>query len=112
MPLPIRHGEGKIITLDKDVLARIEKERCVVCRYIDPRTGKPAMRFPNNPNGAMNSIAGLCDPTGRVFGLMPHPEAYLFPENHPQWQRQQLAGKLPRNGMGLKIFQNAVEYLK
>ena len=112
MPLPVRHGEGKIITLDRNVLARIEKERCVVCRYIDSRTGKPTMRFPANPNGSMNSIAGLCDPTGRVFGLMPHPEAYLFPENNPQWQRQKNTGSLPTHGLGLKIFQNAVKHMK
>lgn len=112
MPLPIRHGEGKILAMDKTVLKRLENENCVACRYIDPRTRRPTMRFPANPNGALNSIAGLCDPTGRVFGLMPHPEAYLFPENHPQWQRQKLAGLLPEHGFGLKIFQNAVEYLK
>ncbi len=112
MPLPVRHGEGRIMTLDKNVLNRIEKEHCVVCRYLDTRTGKPAMRFPDNPNGSLNSIAGLCDPTGRVFGLMPHPEAYLFPENHPQWQGQKLADLLPKDGLGLKIFKNAVDYLK
>lgn len=112
MPLPIRHGEGKIITLDRKILERIEKEHGVVCRYIDPRTRKPTMRFPDNPNGSLNSIAGLCDPTGRVFGLMPHPEAYLLPENAPQWQRQKIAGNLPKHGLGLKIFENAVEYLK
>jgi len=112
MPLPIRHGEGKIITLDKTVLDRIENEHCVVCRYLDAQTGKPTMRFPDNPNGSTNAIAGLCDPTGRVFGLMPHPEAYLFPENHPQWQRQKIAGKLPKHGQGLKIFKNAVDFLK
>jgi phosphoribosylformylglycinamidine synthase len=112
MALPIRHGEGKILTMNADILKRIEKEHCVACRYIDPRTGKPTMKFPANPNGSINSIAGLCDPTGRVFGLMPHPEAYLFPENHPQWQRQRMAGKLPKHGLGLKIFQNAVEYMR
>lgn len=111
MPLPIRHGEGKIMTMDKKILDRIEKEHCVACRYIDAQTGKIATRFPDNPNGSLNAIAGLCDPTGKIFGLMPHPEAYLLPENHPQWQRQQLAGKLPEHGLGLKIFQNAVEYL-
>ncbi len=111
MPLPVRHGEGKIITLDKALLGRIEKERCVVCRYIDAKTLKPTMRFPDNPNGSLNAIAGLCDPTGRVFGLMPHPEAYLFPENHPQWLRQKLDRSLPEHGLGLKFFKNAVEYL-
>ena len=111
MPLPIRHGEGKLVPMDKATLARIEKEQCVACRYIDPTTGAAAVRFPHNPNGSVNGIAGLCDPTGKVFGLMPHPEAYLFPENHPQWQLQKLAGRLPRHGLGLKIFQNAVEFL-
>lgn len=112
MPLPVRHGEGKIIAMNSSILERLERERLVACRYLDPQTRKPTMRFPGNPNGALNSIAGLCDPTGRVFGLMPHPEAYLFPENHPQWPRQKMAGKLPAHGLGLKIFQNAVDYLK
>ncbi|MFA7160312.1 MAG: phosphoribosylformylglycinamidine synthase subunit PurQ [Kiritimatiellia bacterium] len=111
MPLPIRHGEGKIVPLDKTVLAKLEREHCVACRYIDPATGAVAARFPHNPNGSVNGIAGLCDPTGKVFGLMPHPEAYLFPENHPQWQLQKIAGRLPKHGLGLKIFENAVEYL-
>lgn len=111
MPLPIRHGEGKFITLTNAILDRLESEHCVACRYINPSNGKIALHFPENPNGSINGIAGICDPTGRVFGLMPHPEAYLFPENHPQWQRQKLAGILPKHGLGVKIFQNAVKYL-
>ena len=111
MDLPIRHGEGKIFTRDKRLLERIEAGHGVACRYIEPETGRPALKFPSNPNGSLNAIAGLCDPTGRIFGLMPHPEAYLFPENHPQWQRQKLAGLLPKHGLGLKIFQNAVDFL-
>lgn len=111
MPLPVRHGEGKIFTLDEGILKRIENEHCVVCRYIDSRTRKPTMLFPANPNGSLHAIAGLCDPTGRVFGLMPHPEAYLLPENYPHWTRQRITGKIPKNGLGLKIFQNAVKYL-
>ncbi|MBU4199915.1 MAG: phosphoribosylformylglycinamidine synthase subunit PurQ [Verrucomicrobia bacterium] len=111
MPLPIRHGEGKIFTRDKSLLERIEAGHGVACRYGDPATGAPVMTFPDNPNGSLNAIAGLCDPTGRIFGLMPHPEAYLFPENHPQWQRQKLDGTLPEEGLGLKLFRNAVGYL-
>ncbi|MFC1461482.1 phosphoribosylformylglycinamidine synthase subunit PurQ [Verrucomicrobiota bacterium] len=111
MPLPIRHGEGKIFTTDKRILEQIETSHCVACRYVDSQSGKRTMKFPNNPNGSLNAIAGMCDPTGRIFALMPHPEAYLFPENHPDWQRQKLNGTLPERGLGLKIFQNAVEYL-
>ena len=111
MPLPIRHGEGKIFTLDKSLLERMETLHCVACRYADPATGEATMSFPHNPNGSLNAIAGLCDPTGRIFGLMPHPEAYLYPENHPQWDLQKLQGTLPQDGMGLKLFKNAVDYL-
>lgn len=111
MALPIRHGEGKIFTPDKTVLADLEAAHGVACRYLDPQTSEPTQSYPYNPNGSLNAIAGLCDPTGRVFGLMPHPEAYLFPENHPQWIRQKLDGRLPSHGLGLQLFQNAVAFL-
>ena len=101
MPLPIRHGEGKLVAKNRELLARIEAAHGVPCRYEG-----------ENPNGSANAIAGLCDPAGRVFGLMPHPEAYLFPENHPQWEFQKLRGELPPRGLGLKIFENAVDFLK
>ncbi len=109
MDLPIRHGEGKIFTHDKTLAQRIEESKVAACRYVDPVTNLPTMTFPCNPNGSINAIAGLCDPTGRIFGLMPHPEAYIFPENHPHWQRQRLAGALPDEGLGLAIFRNAVK---
>ena len=112
LPVPVRHGEGKIFTTDKKLIDEFEARHCVACRYVDPATGEPTMDFPHNPNGSINAIAGLCDPTGRVFGLMPHPEAYLFPENHPLWDRQRILGNAPERGLGLKIFQNAVDYLR
>ncbi len=112
MDLPIRHGEGKIFTTDQAYLDRVESEGCVVCRYMDPATNLPTQAYPQNPNGSLNAIAGLCDKTGRVFGLMPHPEAYLFPENHPQWPCAKRQGALPDKGLGLKLFENAVVYLK
>ncbi len=111
-PLPIRHGEGKVFTLDRRLLERLEALGCVPCRYADPATGQPTQEFPHNPNGSLNAIAGLCDPSGRIFGLMPHPEAYLYPENHPQWELQKLDGTLPAEGLGLLLFRNAVDYLK
>ncbi len=112
MPLPIRHGEGRLYTPDRALLDRIETAGGVACRYADPATGAPAVDFPWNPNGSLNAIAGLCDPTGRVFGLMPHPEAYLYPENHPQWDRQRTTGTLPARGLGLRLFENAVSFLR
>ncbi len=111
-PLPVRHGEGKVFTLDKKLLDRLESSGCVPCRYADPETGIATQKFPYNPNGSLNAIAGLCDPTGRIFGMMPHPEAYLYPENHPQWEVQKQKAALPENGLGLSIFRNAVDHLK
>ena len=110
--LPIRHGEGKVFTPDKRLLEKLEASGCVACRYTDPSDGKPTQEFPHNPNGSLNAIAGLCDPTGRIFGMMPHPEAYLYPENHPLWDLQKQRGTLPEHGLGLAIFRNAVEHLK
>jgi phosphoribosylformylglycinamidine synthase subunit PurQ / glutaminase len=111
MPLPIRHGEGKVFALDKNLLQRLEALGCVPCRYADPKAGEATQEFPHNPNGSLNAIAGLCDPSGRIFGLMPHPEAYLYPENHPQWEVQKMRGTLPEHGLGLSFFRNAVDHL-
>jgi phosphoribosylformylglycinamidine synthase len=66
------------------------------------------MEFPLNPNGSMNAIAGLCDESGRLMGLMPHPEAFLHRTNHPRWTRE----SLPEEGDGLILFRNALEYLR
>jgi phosphoribosylformylglycinamidine synthase subunit PurQ / glutaminase len=112
LPLPVRHGEGKVFTLDKSLLQRMEAAGCVPCRYADPATGEATREYPLNPNGSLNAIAGICDPSGRIFGLMPHPEAYLYPENHPQWEVQKQLGALPAQGLGLALFKNAVDYLK
>ncbi len=86
----------------------MEKGRHVVLRYCNP-DGRTDCGFPHNPNGSVESIAGICDRTGRVFGLMPHPEAYLSPYNAPDWTRSG-PGELPSEGLGMPIFRNAVEY--
>ena len=112
MPLPIRHGEGKFVARDAATLQRLETENLVALRYVDPLSLEAATEFPANPNGSTNAIAGICDPSGRVFGLMPHPEAYLSPYNHPHWMRQKVNGVLPATGLGLRFFQNAAKYLQ
>lgn len=106
--LPIRHGEGKFVA-DDQVLERIEKGNQVVLRYCTA-DGDISCDFPDNPNGSLNSIAGICDPTGRIFGLMPHPEAFLSPFNAPDWGTKKLNNALPEDGEGVVFFQNAVEY--
>jgi phosphoribosylformylglycinamidine synthase len=104
--LPVRHGEGKFVPRDADTLATLEARQCIALRYVD-KNGQAA-RYPWNPNGSVANVAGLCDMTGRIFGLMPHPEAYLHPTNHPRWTREQV----PAEGMGVSIFRNAVGYVK
>lgn len=103
---PVRHGEGKFIPADDTQLATLEAHGQVALRYARPDGTAAAGEFPLNPNGAVGDVAGLCDPTGRVFGLMPHPEAFLDRTNHPQWTR----GELPEDGAGLQIFRNAVAF--
>ncbi len=112
MPLPVRHAEGKVFIKEPGLLDRMEQAGCVACRYANPENGEIARDFPANPSGSMQAIAGLCDPTGRIFGLMPHPDGYLFPENHPNWDFQKHEALLPKQGLGLRLFENAVSCLK
>ena len=105
---PVRHGEGKFVARDKEMLETIQNDNLVVFSYIDPKTGEATVHYPENPNGAECGIAGICDPTGRIFGLMPHPEAYTHKTNHPRWTREDL----PEEGMGCAIFKNAYSYIK
>ncbi len=101
---PVRHGEGKFIPNNDAVLEELKKNNQIVFQYTD-KDGKLA-GFPHNPNGSILNIAGICDKTGRIFGMMPHPEAFNIVENCPYWIR----GKV-KEPMGLRIFKNAVEYL-
>jgi len=110
LDLPIRHGEGKFLVEDHTVDAALEAGGQKVLFYADPRTGRPTEIFPHNPNGSPGGVAGICDPTGRIFGLMPHPEAFLSPWNHPDWPRRRLQGPLPAEGDGVQVFRNAVEF--
>jgi len=108
MYLPVRHGEGKFVPKDEGVLDRLHRNRQVVMQYSHEDYADIAMDYPYNPNGSTDGIAGICNETGRIFGLMPHPEAYLHYTNHPRWTRE----KLPEDGMGLAIFKNAVDFLR
>jgi phosphoribosylformylglycinamidine synthase len=106
--LPVAHGEGKFIPRDTAVLKRLEGEGLVVFRYVDEKGGNAG--YPDNPNGAVNGIAGICDPTGRIFGLMPHPERHIDRCQHPSWTRQ--ANKKPgkNEGDGFAIFRSGVRF--
>ncbi len=107
MDLPARHGEGKFVAAP-EVLDRLESSGQIAVRYVD-RSGAPTEAWPWNPNGSRRAVAGLCDPSGRLFGLMPHPDAFLYPFHHPQWPRRRHEGALPAEGDGLRIFRNGVD---
>lgn len=109
MYLPVAHAEGRFVARDENVLAALEANGQLALKYA-PLQGNgeahgPAP-YPDNPNGAMADVAGVCDATGRVCGLMPHPERHIDPTHHPRWTR----GPLAAEGDGLRIFRNAVQY--
>jgi phosphoribosylformylglycinamidine synthase I len=104
--LPVAHAEGKVVTKDDATLDKLKSEGHVAFKYVD-ENGKEG-DYPINPNGSMDSIAGLTDTTGRILGLMPHPERFVRPTQHPHWSR--LKEKPASDGM--TIFNNAVKYIQ
>jgi phosphoribosylformylglycinamidine (FGAM) synthase-like amidotransferase family enzyme len=104
--LPIAHGEGKVVTKDKATLDKLKSDGYIAFKYVD-HSGKEG-GYPINPNGSVDSIAGLTDSTGRVLGLMPHPERHVRHTQHPQWSRL----KSKDEADGTTIFTNAVNYIR
>ena len=109
LDLPARHGEGKLLVAAED-MARLEDAGQVVLRYLGP-DGTPTEAWPHNPNGSPRGIAGVCDPSGRLFGLMPHPDAFLYPYQHPAWPRRRQDRDAPTEGAGVAIFRNGVDWV-
>ena len=114
---PVRHGVGKFYA-SEETLNRLFGNNQVALQYADD-DGNPANgHWPSNPNGSLSDIAGICDPTGHVFGLMPHPEAFNHFTNHPDWtRRKQVLARQGESmeteeGDGIAIFRNAVEYFR
>jgi phosphoribosylformylglycinamidine synthase len=108
MYLPVAHAEGKFVTRDQQVLSELESAGQVVLRYTTAQGNGGPVAYPANPNGAMSDIAAICDETGRVCGLMPHPERHIDVTHHPRWTR----GEGVEGGHGLRVFRNAVDYFK
>jgi len=110
MELPVRHGEGKFVVPSAEALDACAHQGLIALRYAargGEKSGEDSdggvVNYPDDPNGSDGHVAGICDPTGRIFGLMPHPEAFLHPENHPDW-----TARRPREALGLRIFANGV----
>ncbi|MDO8580700.1 MAG: phosphoribosylformylglycinamidine synthase I [Candidatus Omnitrophota bacterium] len=104
--LPVAHAEGKFVTIDQDVLECLKTNGQVAFRYCSSSGGEP--HYPDNPNGSVEDIAGITDKTGRILGLMPHPERHFLSLQHPSWTRQKHKGTF---GDGARIFQNGVDYI-
>lgn len=107
--LPIAHAEGRIVVDEDSVISNWESNGQIALRYtLEDKESEDnsVLPYPVNPNGSTSNIAGLSDPTGRILGLMPHPERFLFATHHPQWTRKKLTGE----GEGMKLFRNGVAY--
>jgi phosphoribosylformylglycinamidine synthase I len=104
--VPIAHGEGKVVARDDAALQRLHAEGHIAFKYVDANGQEGP--FPINPNGSVDSIAGLTDATGRILGLMPHPERFIRRTQHPRWSRRN--SNLEPDG--IRIFRNAVRYVR
>ncbi len=102
--IAVNHGEGKFYT-DNNTLTLIENENLVFVRYVDDH-GSPTQKYPENPNGALNAIAGVTDPTGHIIGLMPHPEKIVDLTQHPNWRRGNV------KALGGFIFEGMIKFAK
>jgi phosphoribosylformylglycinamidine synthase len=106
MYIPVAHGEGNFVCRKEWILKGLGQAGQIVLRYTDAN-GRPT-GYPHNPNGSQDDVAGLCDATGQVLGLMPHPERHVLPTQHPRWGRDGLKPE----GDGMSLFRNAVEFFK
>ena len=104
--LPVAHAEGKFIPRDDKVLEELKNNGQILFRYVG-EDGKNCS-YPDNPNGSVEGIAGICDSSGRILGMMPHPERFIVKTQHPRWTR----GGVAEDGDGLAIFRNGVEFVK
>jgi phosphoribosylformylglycinamidine synthase len=103
--LPVAHGEGKFLMADPGAVEALDSTGRILLKYADVEN-RPTQDYPANPNGSARAAAGVCDPTGRIFGLMPHPERFVAAVHHPRWTR--MCDGLPADGQGLSLFQGAV----
>ncbi|TSC88309.1 MAG: phosphoribosylformylglycinamidine synthase [Microgenomates group bacterium Gr01-1014_7] len=101
----VNHGEGKFFS-SPEVIKKVEDRNLVVFRYVDDQ-GKSTQVYPDNPNGSLNAIAGVTDPTGRIFGMMPHPEKFVDITQYPNWRREKII-----KPHGAFIFEDMINYVR
>lgn len=103
--MPVAHAEGKFTIKNEKILEQLFNNQQVILQYVN-KDGKKT-GYPDNPNGSVRNIAGICDPTGRVLGLMPHPERASLKTHYPNWRRE----KIKKSIMGIAIINNGVSYV-
>ena len=101
----VNHGEGRFFS-SPEVIKEVEEQGLVVFRYVDEK-GNTTQHYPENPNGSLNAIAGITDPSGRVLGMMPHPEKFIDTTQYPNWRREKI--KKPH---GVFIFEDMIKFVK
>ena len=118
LSLPVRHGEGRLVFRDEEIKSRLSLDNLAALYYAD-EWGEATEDYPSNPNGSPEGIAGITDPSGMIFGLMPHPEAARTRHNIPGWQAGSSAasewvrGQLQKDdGPGMAFFYNAVNHVR
>jgi phosphoribosylformylglycinamidine synthase len=109
LELPIAHGEGKFVPANQTVRQALKENDQIALVYTRPDGSSADGKSPDNPNGSIDDIAGVCDATGLVFGLMPHPERHLNPMQHPAWTSRNIDPNA--DGPGLQVFRNAFRYV-
>jgi phosphoribosylformylglycinamidine synthase len=108
LDLPIAHGEGKFVPADETVRRALWENDQVALVYVKADDTPAGGNFPDNPNGSVDDIAGICDASGLVLGLMPHPERHVSSLQHPSWSR---SANVSRESAGLAMFRNAVQFV-
>lgn len=108
--MPMAHAEGRLVFRDDDARHALAENGRIAIKYVEPASPLPA-DMPYNPNGSMDDIAGLCDESGLVLGLMPHPERYVDALQHPAWGRRKADGSNISEPAGLRLFRSAVAYV-
>jgi phosphoribosylformylglycinamidine synthase subunit PurQ / glutaminase len=108
LDLPIAHGEGKFVPANENVRKALWDNDQVALVYVKSDSSPARGEFPDNPNGSVDDIAGICDESGLVFGLMPHPERHVSPLQHPAWTSRKSKSN---EGAGLQFFRNAVQHV-
>jgi len=114
--IPVAHGEGNFFAA-AEMLEKIEKAGLVTLRYSKPDGSRAGGKFPYNPNGALNDVAAICDKSGRIMGMMPHPERNIFFTQRDDWtylkeKAKRNGSSVPEEGEGMAIFRNAVGYFQ